>query len=76
MRWTNGDKGATHRANALSTIFTPIRSGTARLAINLVETAETAPAFSLLSTVLARTAANKSKRGLAIIADKINTKKH
>ena len=47
MRWTNGDKGATHRVNARNTIFTPIRYGTARLAISSAETAETELAFSL-----------------------------
>ena len=49
IRWMNGDKDATHRVNARNTIFTPIRSGTARLVISsaeTAETAETAPAFS------------------------------
>ena len=46
MRWMNGDKGATRRANARNTTFTPIRYGIARLAISSAETAETAPVFS------------------------------
>lgn len=70
MRWTNGDKGATRQVNARNTTSTPIRYDIAKLAISSAVMAETAPAFSSWLNVSARTAVNRLKRGLAIIANR------